>query len=73
MTNGKSLAKMNQRTIFALIAFLVWFVSFHSTSCNALVFGVQASQRIPMMPSKTIQLTNNGPATTTSSFFAASK
>jgi hypothetical protein len=43
-------------------------VFFHSTSCNAFVFGVQASQRNPKTPSKTIQLTNNGPATTTSSF-----
>jgi hypothetical protein len=33
-----------------------------------LVFGVQASRSSPKMPSKTIQLTNNGPATTTSSF-----
>jgi hypothetical protein len=41
-------------------------LSFHS--CNAFVFGVQASQRSPMRPSKTIQLTNNGPAITTSSF-----
>ncbi len=62
------MAKMNQRTIFVLIAFLVWILSFHSTSYNAFVFGVQASQRSSMTPTKTIQLTNNGPATTTSSF-----
>jgi hypothetical protein len=43
-------------------------VFFHSTSCNAFVFGVQDSQRSPKLPSKTIQLTNNGPATKTSSF-----
>jgi hypothetical protein len=68
MTNGKSLAKTNQRTIHSLIAFLVWILSFHPTSCNAFVLGVQASQRSPKTPSKTIQLTNNGPAITTSSF-----
>ena len=39
--NGKSLAKMNQGTSNALIAFLVWIVFFHSTSCNAFVLGVQ--------------------------------
>ncbi len=60
MTNGKSLAKTN-RTIFALIAFLVWIVSFHSTSCNAFVIGIQASQRSPKTPSKTILLPNDGP------------
>jgi hypothetical protein len=60
MTNGESLAKINQRTIHSLITFLVWIMFFHSTSCNASVFGVQASQRSPK--------TNNGPATTTSSF-----
>jgi hypothetical protein len=68
MTNGESLAKMNQRTIYSLISFLVWIVFFHSTSCNAFIFGVQASQRSPKTSSKTIQSTNNGPATTTSSF-----
>ncbi len=62
MTNGKSLAQMNQRTIFALIAFLVWIVSFHSTCCNAFVFGIQASQRSPKMPSKTALFLNNGSA-----------
>jgi hypothetical protein len=67
MTNGKSLAKMNQRSINALITFLVWIVFFHSTSRNAFVLGVQASQS-PKMPSKTILFTNNGPASTTSSF-----
>jgi hypothetical protein len=41
---------------------------FHSTSCNAFVLGVQASQRSPKTPSTTIQLTNNSPAITTSSF-----
>jgi hypothetical protein len=73
MTNGKSLAKMNRRTIFALIKVLVWIASFHSTSCNAFVLGVQASQRGPKMPSTTIQLTNNGPANTTSSFLQLPK
>ncbi len=68
MTNGESLAKTNQRTINALIAFLVWIVFFHSTSCNSFIFGVQASWRSPKTLSKTIQLTNNCPATTTSSF-----
>ncbi len=68
MTNGESLAKINQRTIFALIVFLVWIVSFHSTSCNAFVLGVQASWRSPKMPSKTILLLNNGPAIIISSF-----
>ncbi len=58
---------MNQRTIHALIAFLVWIVFFHSTSCNAFVLGVQASQS-PKTPSKAILFTNNGPAITTSSF-----
>jgi hypothetical protein len=43
MTNGKFLAKLNQRTINALIAFLVWIVFLHSTSCNAFVLGVQSS------------------------------
>jgi hypothetical protein len=66
MTNGESLAKINQRTIFALIAFLVWIMSFHSISCNAFVLGVQASLRSPKMPSKLFL--NNGPAITTSSF-----
>jgi hypothetical protein len=61
-------AKTNQKTIQSHIAFLVWILSFHSTSCNAFVLGVQASQRSPKMPSTTIQLTNNGPAITTSSF-----
>jgi hypothetical protein len=81
MTNGESLAKMNQRIIFALILFLVWIVFFHSTSCNAFVFRVQASQISPKMPSKIILLQNdrsvhfkqlhvlnNGPAIITSSF-----
>jgi hypothetical protein len=68
MTNGKSLAKTNQRTIHSLNPFFVWIMFFHSTCCNAFVFGVQASQRSPKTPSKTIQLSNNGPATTTSSF-----
>ncbi len=51
MTNGESLAKMNQRTNFALITFLVCILSFHSTSCNAFIFGVQAFQS-PKTPSK---------------------
>ncbi len=51
MTNGKSLAKMNQRANFALITFLVWNLSFHSTSCNTFIFGVQAFQS-PKTPSK---------------------
>jgi hypothetical protein len=51
VTNGKSLEKMNQRTNFALITFLVWILSFHSTSCNAFIFGVQAFQS-PKTPSK---------------------
>jgi hypothetical protein len=68
MTNGKSLAKTNQRTINALIAFLEWIVFFHSTSCNAFVLGVQAFQS-PKTPSKTILITNNGRAVTTLSFF----
>jgi hypothetical protein len=67
MTNGKSLAKTNQRTINALIAFLVYIMFFHSTHCNAFVLGVQASQS-PKTPSMTIQLTNNNHAITTSSF-----
>ncbi len=53
---------MNQRTIHSLIVFLVWIVFFHSTSCNAFVLGIQASQRSPKMPSKTIQLSNDSPA-----------
>jgi hypothetical protein len=68
MTNGESLAKTNQRTIHSLIAFLVCIMFFHSASCNAFVFGLQASQRSPKTPSKTIQLTNNSPAIITSSF-----
>jgi hypothetical protein len=68
LTNGESLAKTNQRTFFALIPFLVWIMSFHSTSCNAFIFGVHASQRNPKVPSKTIQLTNNCPAIATASF-----
>jgi hypothetical protein len=68
MTNGKSLAKMTQRTVHSLIAFLVRIMFFHSTSCRAFVLGVQASQRSPKVPSTTIQLTNNSPAITTSSF-----
>ncbi len=62
------MAKMNQRTKFALITFLVWILSFHSTSCNSFILGVQASQRSPKTPSTTIQSTNNSPAITTSSF-----
>ncbi len=62
MTNGKSLVKTNQKIIHSLIAFLVWIVFFHSTSCNAFVFGIQASWRSPKTPSKTILLPNNGPA-----------
>ena len=42
MIIGKSLAKMNRGTTNAFIAFLVWIVFFHSTSCNAFVLGVQA-------------------------------
>jgi hypothetical protein len=68
MTNGESLGKIKRRTNFALITFLVWILSFHSTRCNAFVLGVQASQRSPKTPGTTIQLTNNGPAITTSSF-----
>jgi hypothetical protein len=47
MAIGKSLAKMNQGTINALIAFLVRIVFFLSSSCNAFVLGVQvfAAQR----------------------------
>ncbi len=67
MKIGKSLAKTNQRTINALIVFLVWMVFFYSTNCNAFVLGVQASQS-PKTPSKTILYTNNGPANATSSF-----
>jgi hypothetical protein len=67
MTNGESLAKMNQRTITSLIAFLVWIVFYHSTSCNAFVLGVQTSQS-PKTPSKTILFAHNSPAITTSSF-----
>jgi hypothetical protein len=67
ITSGKSLVKTNQRTINALIAFLVWIVFFHSTSYYAFVLGAQASQS-PKIPSKTILLTNNNPAITTSSF-----
>jgi hypothetical protein len=48
--------------------FLVWIVFFHSTICNAFFFGVQASQRSPKTPSKTILFLNNGPAIITSSF-----
>jgi hypothetical protein len=73
MTNGESLGKMNRRTNFALIMFLVWILSFHSTSFNAFVLGVQASRRSPKMPSTSIQLTNNGPAITTSSFLQLPK
>jgi hypothetical protein len=68
MTNGKSLAKTNQRTFFALIVFLVWIMSFHSTSCNAFFFGVQASQRSPKTSSKTILVLNNSPTIATLSF-----
>ena len=50
-TVGKSLAKMNQGTINALIAFLVWIVFFHSSSCNAFVLGVQVFCS-PKTPSK---------------------
>ncbi len=64
---GESLAKINQRTFNALIVFLVWTMLFHSTGCNAFVWGVQASWS-PKMPSKTILLTINGAAITTSSF-----
>jgi hypothetical protein len=67
MRIGKSLAKTNQRTINALIAFLVWIMFFHSASCNAFVFGVEAFQS-PKTPSKTILFTNNDLANTTSSF-----
>ncbi len=48
--------------------FLMWIMFFHSTSCNSFVLGVQASQRSPKTPSKTILFLNNGPAITTSSF-----
>ncbi len=40
---------------------------FHSTSCNAFVFGVQAFWS-PKTSSKTILFTNNSPAITASSF-----
>jgi hypothetical protein len=68
MTNGESLAKMNRRTIFALIVFLLLSTSFHSTSCNSFIFGIQTSQRSPKMPSKTILFLNKGSAITLSSF-----
>jgi hypothetical protein len=68
MTNGESLAKTIQRIIHSLITFLVWIVFFHFTSCNTFVFGVQASQRSPKTPSKTILFLNNGPAIATSRF-----
>jgi hypothetical protein len=42
MTIGKSLVQMNQGTANTFIAFLVWIVFYHSTSCNAFVLGVQA-------------------------------
>jgi hypothetical protein len=42
---------MNQGTINALIAFLVWIVFFHSSSCNAFVLGVQVFCS-PKTPSK---------------------
>ncbi len=67
MTNGESLAKTNWRTINALIAFLVWIVFFHSTSCNAFVLGLKAFW-CPKTPSKTIPFTNDGPAIATSIF-----
>jgi hypothetical protein len=51
----------------------VCILSFHPTSCNPFVLGVQASQRSPNTPSKTIQLTTNGPAITTSSFLQLPK
>ncbi len=44
MTIGVSLVKMNQGTVSTLITFLVWIVFFHSTNCNAFIFGVQALQ-----------------------------
>jgi hypothetical protein len=62
MANGESLAKMNRRTTFTLMTFLVWILSFHPTSCNAFVLGVQASRRSPKTPSTTIQLLNDSPA-----------
>jgi hypothetical protein len=42
---------MLQGTINALIAFLVWIVFFHSSSCNAFVLGVQVFHS-PQTPSK---------------------
>jgi hypothetical protein len=51
MTIGECLAKTNQITINVLIAFVVWIMFFHSTSCNAFVLGVQAFQS-PKTPSK---------------------
>jgi hypothetical protein len=50
MTIGKSLVKMNQGTTNAFIAFLVWIVFFHSTSCNAFVLGVQALTAYQLSP-----------------------
>jgi hypothetical protein len=46
----------------------MWIVFFHSTSCNAFVFGVQASQRSLKTPSKTILFLNQRSAIATSSF-----
>jgi hypothetical protein len=51
MAIGKSLTKINQGRINALIGFLVWIVFFHSSSCNAFVLGVQVFCS-PKTPSK---------------------
>jgi hypothetical protein len=45
----KSLAKMNQGTTNASIAFLVLIMFFHSSSCNAFVLGVQALRNPKML------------------------
>ncbi len=49
MTNGDSLTKTNRGTMNSLIVFLLWIVFFHSTSCNAFVFGVQSFQSQKML------------------------
>jgi hypothetical protein len=48
MTIGESSSKRNRGTInalIAIIAFCVWILFFHSTSCNGNAFKLQAWQR----------------------------
>ncbi len=68
MTNGKSLAKMNQRTFLHSSCFLCGLCSFIPQVAMHLFLEYKLLKEAQRHQNKTIQLTNNGPAIATSSF-----